>query len=168
MWSLWTIMSKCGINILQKIFKKIRVNYLFLFLTYLLLLIWLWTEITWHSEAPSMVWCVVVHACFWIRERGKLGPKTCPSWPPHVILCLTAVHCLSAALTTLTGGFSYRLSWELMTANEQGGPRPKQSGRKWSEKLQFPSLGTSINSVNVQLMHSLNRDTTLIHSHQDH
>ncbi len=76
--------------------------------------------------------------------------------------------CLSAALTTLTEGFSDGLSWELMTANEQGGPRPKQSGRKWSEKLQFLSLGASITSMNVHHVHSLYRETTLILPHQAH
>ncbi len=65
--------------------------------------------------------------------------------------------CLSAALTTLTEDFSDGLSWELMAANEQGGASPKQSGRKWSEKLQFLSLGASITSVNMHPVHSLCR-----------
>ncbi len=65
--------------------------------------------------------------------------------------------CLSAALTTLTEDFSDGLSWELMAANEQGGASPKQSGRKWSEKLQFLSLGASITSVN---MHSVQKNNT--------
>lgn len=76
--------------------------------------------------------------------------------------------CLSAALTTLTKGFSDGLSWELMTANEQEGTSPKQSGRKWSEKLQFLSVCASITSVSVHPVHSLYRKTTLILPHQAH